>query len=315
MGRTLLEEYSVQRPIRDRYLLIIDEINTWLESERLGTLEAHNLDDQLPPWMETEFLCGAQPHRGSLAMAAVKFMWPDYGRKGSLKLPRSDMALRGWKRRAPPGSRLPLPWEVVALLAEDMFNRNLQWLAFLTVLTFHCYFRPIEPLRLRAQDLIPPLEFGGHVHWSITLHPIEHLVSSKTQEYDETVMIDKSPFLVLGFGLQTLRRTRAPLDKVFPGVTQAMWSTELKRSAERCGCHSLQPHLYALRHGGASHDRAHKLRPALEVKLRGRWGADQSVRRYDKHGRVAEQLHRLEPTVRRQAASAPERLAILLATL
>ena len=42
------------------------------------------------------------------------------------------------------------------------------------------------------------------------------------------------------------------------------------------------PSLYRLRHGGASHDAAARLRSIVEIKRRGRWASDTSVRRYEK---------------------------------
>ena len=50
------------------------------------------------------------------------------------------------------------------------------------------------------------------------------------------------------------------------------------------------PHVYVLRHSGASADRLYKRRPLSEVKSRGRWRADSSVRRYEKGGRSLERL-------------------------
>ena len=50
-------------------------------------------------------------------------------------------------------------------------------------------------------------------------------------------------------------------------------------------CHELgltDPSLYRLRHRGASHDAAARLRGIAEIKRRGRWAKDNSVRRYDK---------------------------------
>eukprot|EP00974_Lingulodinium_polyedra_P042505 4080718-Lingulodinium_polyedra.AAC.1 len=44
-------------------------------------------------------------------------MRPGSGRCGRGVLPRAGRALQGWRRGGPARSRLPLPWEVVALLA------------------------------------------------------------------------------------------------------------------------------------------------------------------------------------------------------
>ena len=51
--------------------------------------------------------------------------------------------------------------------------------------------------------------------------------------------------------------------------------------------------LHQLRHGGASHELLVKARPQDEVEKRGRWAADQAVRRRAKGGRIQEQLNAL----------------------
>ena len=56
--------------------------------------------------------------------------------------------------------------------------------------------------------------------------------------------------------------------------------------------------MYMLRHSGASTDFALKHRSLAEIKLRGRWRGDQSLRRYDKGGRLAEQLNKLPEKLR-----------------
>ena len=53
----------------------------------------------------------------------------------------------------------------------------------------------------------------------------------------------------------------------------------------KLACHELgltDPSLYRLRQGGASHDAAARLRGIAEIKRRGRWAKDNSVRRYEK---------------------------------
>ena len=52
---------------------------------------------------------------------------------------------------------------------------------------------------------------------------------------------------------------------------------------------------YQLRHSGASSDRSSGLRSLDEIRKRGRWRSIASVDRYEKGGRVAEQLNRLAP--------------------
>ena len=86
-------------------------------------------------------------------------------------------------------------------------------------------------------------------------------------------------------------------------------------TARGVGADVLDPQLYQLRHSGPSFDHGARLRTIQEIKLRGRWAADNSVRRYEKAGRVTEQLRRLSRDGQRQARGAPGRLDTLLRQL
>ena len=58
---------------------------------------------------------------------------------------------------------------------------------------------------------------SDHRFWSLILHPFEEPngVPSKTGEYDETLLLDKQPFLYLGGCLAMLIRHRQPTELVF----------------------------------------------------------------------------------------------------
>ena len=61
------------------------------------------------------------------------------------------------------------------------------------------------------------------------------------------------------------------------------------------------PQLYQLRHTGASSDFASQRRTLPEIKRRGRWRAESSVRRYEKGGRLTDLLARLPAPTRKYA--------------
>ena len=65
------------------------------------------------------------------------------------------------------------------------------------------------------------------------------------------------------------------------------------RAAAATGVARLAPTPHGLRHGGASHDHAVRARHILAIQRRGRWRSFDSVRRYEKHGRLALQLRQL----------------------
>ena len=53
-------------------------------------------------------------------------------------------------------------------------------------------------------------------------------------------------------------------------------------------------------------------RPPEEIKKRGRWVADGSVKRYENHARVLKEVERLPPAVRKLGLQAEKNLARLL---
>ena len=97
---------------------------------------------------------------------------------------------------------------------------------------------------------------------------------------------------MLAPALQFLKTSCGPKEKVFL-FSQKQMIEQFRLAGEAIGCGVLRPELYQLRHSGPSHDLAVGHRRLEEVKLRGRWHSDKSVRRYAKEGRVADQLQRI----------------------
>ena len=74
------------------------------------------------------------------------------------------------------------------------------------------------------------------------------------------------------------------------------------------------PTRYHCRHGGPFADIAARRRSLKEVKSRGRWEDDRSVKRYVRGGRVGEQLQRLPRAQLRRAVAASRRIGEILST-
>ena len=70
-----------------------------------------------------------------------------------------------------------------------------------------------------------------------------------------------------------------------------------KTAADRAGAACLRPSHYSLRHTGASVGRAFRRRILLEEQQREGWKSFSSVRRYDKHGRLGRETHKLPTSV------------------
>jgi hypothetical protein len=213
--------HLVKALTRELFRQVLFEINEWLALANQAPLrrpvgDVHTrweVDNKLVLWMRAMFLEGFQSVQGSLAIAAVKYLWPEFGHRGALRLPLAEQALRGWRHLSLqlPGlltDQLPLPWEAVALIAEDMIVHGDPWMGILTVLSFCCDFHPSEPLRIKGGDLVPPRWWDGHRFWSIRL-----LCRSGP---NTTVVVDQSPLIsLLESGLRRLKTLRGINELVF----------------------------------------------------------------------------------------------------
>ena len=101
--------------------------------------------------MEGEDLSAAQ-----YLIAAIIFFVPAIKAMGIQSLPRVKQSLQGWRRLCPPQSRLPVPFEVVALVFLWAVESNRVQLGFHLLLSFMLYLRPGEALGLRIKDVVPP---------------------------------------------------------------------------------------------------------------------------------------------------------------
>ena len=95
-----------------------------------------------------------------------------------------------------------------------------------------------------------------------------------------------------------LARSKTPNALIFD-VTQQQVASDVELSCRRLlVLAEVSVVMYMFRHAGASMDFARKVRPLAEIKLRGRWKGDQSLRRYEKGDRLAKQLDRLPAPLR-----------------
>jgi hypothetical protein len=277
-----------------------------------------SLDDNLSAWMLSEYAEGHEAYVGSHGLAAVAHYHPQVDRQiGSIALPFTRQALKGWQLRCPGVSRLGWPEELLALVVLAMlpaglqlgFPRQLVWEAALcTWLTVGCYWRPGEPLKLQVNDIIAP--WGGqgpHAMWSFRLHPSERkAAASKTNTFDDSVLLDLDPFRQVAPLLPRLKAGKADHEMAFQ-FTSRQWHTLIQGALVQL---NLQRKLvlYQLRHSGPSNDFFHRRRPLAEVKRRGRWLSDKSVRRYEKAARLTEQLSSLPWSLQEAAKQSKARI-------
>jgi integrase len=312
---SVLQTSSVAPATQRDYYQTYQRVLEWESQIGVSATCEQTMDEILTSLFDFWYLEGEEASLGSKTLAAVMYFRKEFSRNAGARLLGARQAIKGWRKLAPPKSRLPLPWEVVAMIANH-FVRTQRWeAAVLTLLIYHCYLRPGEAFRLRCRDLIAPVKEAGasHSRWSLTLHAAELGVSSKTHEYDESLQIDRSEFEFLGRCLSLLTSNRGAEDPLFR-ITQIEFARLFRDAVVELKLSCLgQVAVYQLRHAGASNDFAANARSLLEIQRRGRWRSTASVRRYEKGGRVTEQLRRLPPRLRAHAVLCGNQIAGIVA--
>ena len=292
----------------------------------------------LAEYLDELFFQGEQLATGTKVLVAVLLEWPHLGRGARSSLPQARQALQGWLKLNPHRARLPIHWKMAAAIADVMLDRDLPWAALTTVLSFHAFLRPGVAADVRIVQFAPPIkkkrkaeDDDPDFRWTLNLHPFEHDSSSKTGTWDETVELGHRPSWqwvgrVLDVALAAHWRSRrlgvragqvprgaAPIEETVLGMKQTDWVKLFRDAALELKLPKASDvHLYRLRHGGASHDTAHRVRTLDEVAKRGAWRSYAFVARYSKPGRVNDEFSDMPRVVRaevlRRAEALPGRL-------
>ena len=98
-----------------------------------------------------------------------------------------------------------------------------------------------------------------------------------------------------------------PHDPLFaqPGSALVL---KLQEAVTALGLGPLKPVRYSLRHGGASDDLLCRRRSLEEVKKRGQWRTDQSLRRYGKETKALAEMHKIPSNILEYGLSVSENL-------
>ena len=172
------------------------------------------------------------------------------------------------------------------------------------LLMVDCYLRPSEALRLTKEQFVMPVH-GHHDMNKMALHlnPQELRVRSKTGELDESVVVNRK-FLSKALEMYVkLARAKQP---VF-GMNLLEMRTAFLQAASRLGLQQFSPVLYMGRHSGASLDALNGV-PIADVKRRGRWRTDSSLRRYEKRALVQLVINKMGGAERQCCQRAAEQL-------
>jgi hypothetical protein len=293
---SILEEAAVRPATRLQYITQLRLFRDWCQWTGRDWSNPQELDSILVEYFTSLYQDGLHRVAGGTTLAAIKHFLPTFGIDASCRFPRADRALKGWAKLAPGAQRLPLPRVAVFAIAGWLMSQNLHQMATFIMIAFTCYLRPGECFALRGRHLVPPRPDAGaqYQSWSILLHDSDLGIPGKTGLYDDAVVVDLDTFLWPV--LTSLRATRQDFESLWD-FTRFELSQAFSKACTQLGLNHLGPHLYSLRHGGASDDLLRRRRPHGEVKARGRWAADTSLKRYGKAARLQLEINQIAPVV------------------
>ena len=220
---------------------------------------------------------------------------PELYKQSRALLPRATRCSVGWRRRDPGQMRLPMPRAAALAVAGLLMFWGKPRMAISVALSHVCYLRPSEMIRLKGSDVTPPSAAAGlmYASWGLLLHDATSGRPGKTGMWDESVVLDLDLWIVAPLAaLAKIAGSRCMWD-----FTVAELNALFQRAVVALRLQSLRPHLYALRHGGASEDLTRNRRSLEQVMRRGRCVATSSVRRYAKETRLLKEMAKVDPLI------------------
>ena len=206
------------------------------------------------------------------------------------RMPRSRAALAGWEKSKMSKSYPPLSRTVTNAVAFFMSLHGYGSMAVATLLAFHCYLRASELCNLQVADVL----FPGDARIPLVKAQAGLLIrKAKTGKF-QWVAVEHPDFVeMLRVLVQKARKRRR--QRLFTFST-TKWRNVLQNV---CRLLQLKPRyvLHSLRHGGAVCDYLGG-RPLKDIKLRGRWVSDKSLKTYLQAGRALLMDMSLPPPVR-----------------
>ncbi|CAK0867248.1 unnamed protein product, partial [Prorocentrum cordatum] len=149
----LLRRASVSAETQAQCSLYLGALNRFCDTQGPRPCTEEEWDMLTSGLMEIMFMEGGPLSSGKKLLASVQWAEPRLGWLGGGRMPISRQCLRGWRRAALAGGRLPLPCDVVALLACWMICRGQRARALAVLVMMELYLRPGEPFLLRGHDV------------------------------------------------------------------------------------------------------------------------------------------------------------------
>ena len=284
-----LEVNKVRRAsTQERYNTTVETFLFWCQSY----FSLSRDDSLLTAYLNELYAQGADASVAEYTFAAFRYRFPDYGKYGSRTLARAIQALEGYRNLAPPKMRLPTPCVAFAAIVGALFAIGNPVMALALLLPWDLLLRPGELTSLRPHQVVAPASLVAMPRWGIVLAPSTGGSDdpSKTNISDESILLSPRVDYLLP-ALAALVASRKQMPFLFD-FTCTQLNASFKDMADRLKLGALEATLYGNRHGGASELRLLGT-PLKEIKARGRWRADSSLKRYEKATVAQQQVHKV----------------------
>jgi len=267
------------------------EFVKWAANEGIPLHSDEDVDAAAVDYLDAIYLQGYEASSGDKLLGAIKFMRSGGPRPLSLPLTRMRRALRGFRKSAPGASRFGLPWEWTASIAGTLLATKRRDAALCLLAAHDTYSRPGEITDLQVGDLVLPApRLRGYHRLCLVIRPEERGQPRKTGSFDDTVTVEDLDAHISTHLVQ-LTKGRDPSEKLFR-LSISQYKDAFEDAADLVGLAAEQLCTYQARHGGASRDAMLKRRDLSEIQKRGGWKTFNSVRRYEKFGKVQQAINR-----------------------
>lgn len=209
---------------------------------------------------------GAMMHLGVRAIPGVL---QEMGFQWNSAFPNSRRTLKGWEKKHPPKSALPLPASYVDLAALVLVLSGAPRVGAGLLIAFEGFLRVSELCALTSSDILLPSSL-----LSTTTTCGLRLGRTKTGR-NQFVFISDPTVIQL---LHQLHASTAPNSKLFPGMTPSKFNAALKWATRVLG---ITEHytMHSLRHGRATAAFLAHVHPDV-IRRAGRWSSLHSMETY-----------------------------------
>ncbi|CAK0903021.1 unnamed protein product, partial [Prorocentrum cordatum] len=300
----VLRRASVSAKTQAQYSLYLAALRRFSHSRGGRPITRKERDISTAGWMEIMFRRGGSLSAGEELLASVQWARPRLSGRGDRRMPICRQCPRGQCRAAPAGGRLPLPHDVVALLASGMYRQRLRPHSLAGLRMMELLLRPGEPLLLRCRAVAAGALSGARVRTptSVLLHLIGMRTPPQSWEFCQAIVVDLDRQAALaGVLVQlVLARSAGPWRELSPCALRR--ALDEAAAAWRLGPLGLLG-AYRFGHTGASVASATGARRLVKLQRCERWRSTLSLRRYWQGGRLADLSRRLPPDVQRAAGA------------